>query len=207
MATRITAALLLLSLARCSGLSCASLGRPVQQSPPAKTPPLGGDGSARFSTSIDASKAKLVADVMRVGHKVRAENSQWEDLKKVDVSTFKRAREVKKWLERGEIILCFAKKDRLNNNNNNNNEEEEEEQQELVAYGRCHHGVEQEVAFVEPTIPRAFSSSNVAGTIINFADSWARKQKAKTLRLKNPFKQKVGLAEQFFAANAHASAI
>ena len=204
MATRITAAILLLSLARCSGLSCASLGRPVQQSP-AKTPPLGGDGSARFSTSIDASKAKLVADVMRVGHKVRAENSQWEDLKKVDVSTFKRAREVKKWLERGEIILCFAKKDRLNNNNNE--EEKEEEEQELVAYGRCHHGVEQEVAFVEPTIPRAFSSSNVAGTIINFADSWARKQKAKTLRLKNPFKQKVGLAEQFFAANAHASAI
>ena len=191
-----TVALLMLSLALgADGLSCASLGRPVQQTPAKAPPPLGGDGSARFSTSRDASKAKLVADVMRVGNKVRAENSQWEDLKKVDVTTFKRAREVKKWLERGEVILCFAKKTRLNN-----------DEPELVAYGRCHHRAEQEVAFVEPTIPRAFSKSNVAGTIINFADAWARKQKAKTLRLENPFKQKVGLAEQFFVANAHATA-
>ena len=178
-------------------LSIASLGRPVRHR--ARSESESGTSTvwpSRFSTEADARTAKLVTQVLRVGHRVRAEQGEFEDFKgqKVDVSTFRRAREIKQWLKQGDLILCFAKPRTAS---------AADAAEEVIAYGRCSHSNDEEVAFVEPTIPREVQKTSVAAAIINGADGWARKQKAKTLRLLKT-QRKVGLAEQFFVASAHA---
>ena len=141
----------ILQLTLVQSLTTRSLGKPVRRHVP--PPALDSKRPVRFSNEDDSYKPKLVASIMRIGHQVAAQNSQWEDLDRVTPETFARARKIKELLRKGEYILCFEKA-RL-----------DDEAPSLVAFGRCI-SENKNVAVVEPTVPRAFSKSLIPSSII-----------------------------------------